>query len=237
MIPASFEYTGPVFSSRDYAPFQKNDFFVTLSPSDRAIPLGTQGPSQESSSAAAAKPPEDSVGMQLLKALAKAAADERQKEDQAAASAAAERQRQAQAAEAQRQAELAAATPPPPAAPSPAPAGPPADDPIGDGGFITPPTSFDALMCFPEDLARKSSWKPGGKMAAFQDMAASYITSVAKPGWQYWISEAQYERFDPTTNASGDQFVSAVSPDSGRFDEFNPQCPSGYEAFLVHVNH
>jgi hypothetical protein len=42
MIPASFEYTGPAFSSRDGAPFQKNDFFVTLSPSDRAIPLGLQ---------------------------------------------------------------------------------------------------------------------------------------------------------------------------------------------------
>jgi hypothetical protein len=43
------------------------------------------------------KPPEDTAGMQMLKALAKAAADERQKEDQAAAAAAAERQRQAQA--------------------------------------------------------------------------------------------------------------------------------------------
>jgi hypothetical protein len=56
MIPASFEYTGPVFSSRDGAFFQKNDFFVTLSPSDRAIPLGKQtssgGASQSSSGAA-----------------------------------------------------------------------------------------------------------------------------------------------------------------------------------------
>ena len=43
------------------------------------------------------KPPEDSPGAQLLKALAKVAAEERQKEEQAAAAAAAERQRQAQA--------------------------------------------------------------------------------------------------------------------------------------------
>ena len=74
-------------------------------------------------------------------------------------------------------------------------------------------------------------------MAAFQDMAARYIASVAKPGWQYWVSEAQYEKFDPTTSTSGDQFVSAVSPDSGRFDEFDPKCPSGYEGFLILVSH
>jgi hypothetical protein len=43
------------------------------------------------------KPPEDTVGMQMLKALAKAAEEERQKEDQAAAAAATERQKQAQA--------------------------------------------------------------------------------------------------------------------------------------------
>jgi hypothetical protein len=43
------------------------------------------------------KPQEDSVGMQLLKDLAKAAAEQRQQQDQAAAAAAAERQRQAQA--------------------------------------------------------------------------------------------------------------------------------------------
>jgi hypothetical protein len=43
------------------------------------------------------KPPEDSVGTQFLKALAKAAAEQRQKQDQADAAAAAERRRQAQA--------------------------------------------------------------------------------------------------------------------------------------------
>ena len=240
MMPASYEYTGPPgFIDGPWFNYdsKKNELHVKLGPSDRAIQLATQGPSQESSSAAAAKPPEASVGMQLLKALAKAAADERQKEDEAAASAAAERQRQGRAAEARRQAQLAVATPPPTVAPSSAPAGPPADDPIGGGGFITPPATFNALMCLPEDLGRKSSWKPGSKMAAFQDMAARYIASVAKPGWQYWISEAQYERFDPTTSSSGDQFVSAVSPDSGRFDEFDPKCPSGYEGFLILVSH
>src|SRR6185437_6263636 len=43
------------------------------------------------------KPPEDSIGMQFLKALAQAAAEDHQKQVEAAAAAAAERQRQAQA--------------------------------------------------------------------------------------------------------------------------------------------
>ena len=43
------------------------------------------------------KPKEDSVGVQLLKELAKAAAEQRQQQDQAASAAAAKRQRQAQA--------------------------------------------------------------------------------------------------------------------------------------------
>jgi hypothetical protein len=40
MIPASFEYRGPVFPNHDND--HKNDFIVTLSPSNRAIPLGKQ---------------------------------------------------------------------------------------------------------------------------------------------------------------------------------------------------
>ncbi|MEO8724526.1 MAG: hypothetical protein ABI383_00250 [Acidobacteriaceae bacterium] len=133
-----------------------------------------------------------------------------------------------------------AATPPPPTAPSPPPASPPADDPIGTGGFITPPTSFNALLCVSADLANNRSWsKPeaGSKMDTFKYRVASYIKSVAKPGWEYWIGQGQYERFNPATTSSGGQFVSAVSPDSGRFDEFDPHCPSGYAAFWVQVRH
>jgi hypothetical protein len=197
------------------------------------VPLGKAVPSSNTP----AKPPEDSIGMQLLKALAKAAAEERQKQDQAAAE---ERQRQAQAAEAQRQAELAATPPPPPAAPSAPPPSPLADDPIGGGGLITPPSSFKSLLCVSEDLVTNNSWnqpEAGSKMAAFKDLAGRYIVSVAKPGWEYWIAQGQYERFDPAAASSGDEFISAVSPDSGKFDEFDPQCPSGYSAFWVQVRH
>lgn len=133
-----------------------------------------------------------------------------------------------------------AAPRPPAAAPASPPASPPAEDSFGSGGFITPPTSFNALLCVSADLANNSSWsKPeaGSKMATFKDLAADYIISVAKPGWEYWIVQGQYERFDPATTTSGDQFVSAVSPDSGRFDEFDPKCPSGYAAFWVPVRH
>jgi hypothetical protein len=31
--------------------------------------------------------------------------------------------------------------------------------------------------------------------------------------------------------------VSPVSPDSGRFDEFDPHCPSGYSGFNLQVKH
>ena len=234
MIPASFEYTGPVFRPKNYGDW-KNDFFVTLGPSDRAIPLLPQtssgGASQSSGGAGSSQSNGDAssslcgpVSCSVLQDLRKGVRDA-----EAERAAAEDRQKQAQAAEAQRQSERAAIAPPP--------ASPPAIDRFGSGGFTTPPTSFNALMCLPADLAHNSSWKPGSKMAAFQDMAARYIASVAKPGWQYWISQAQYERFNPATSTSGDQFVSAVSPDSGRFDEFDPQCPSGYEGFWVQVHH
>jgi hypothetical protein len=116
---------------------------------------------------------------------------------------------------------------------------PPDDDPIGSGGFITPPTSFNVMLCVPADIANDSSWsspEAGSKMAAFKNLAASYIISIAKPSWEYWIAQGQYERFDPATT-NGDQVVSEVSPESGRFDEFDPKCPSGYGAFWVQVNH
>ena len=209
------------------------------------FPLGT---GQPSSGNTPSKPPEDSVGMQLLKALAQAAAEERQKKEQAAAAAAeSQRQAQAAAAEGQRQQQIAEAErPPDPAAaappaipPAPAPASTDNDDPIGSGGFITPPTSFNAMMCVPAEIANSSSWttpEAGSKMAAFRDLVAHYIVSTAKPGWEYWIAPGRYDQFDPATSTSGDQFVSAVSPDSGRFDEFNPQCPTGYSGFWVKVS-
>jgi hypothetical protein len=196
------------------------------------------GKGQPASGNTPQKPPEDSVGMQMLKALAKAAAEEGQKKQQADA-AAAESQRQAQAAQEQRQPDPPAAAPPAPAPPSPAPASTPADDPIGGGGFIAPPTSFNAMMCVPAAIANDSAWsapEAGSKMAAFRGVVAHYIVSIAKPSWEYWVIPGQYESFDPASPTSGNQIVSAVSPESGRFDEFDPKCPSGYSGYWVKVS-
>jgi hypothetical protein len=135
------------------------------------------------------------------------------------------------------------ATPPAPATPTtaptppPPPPPPPEDDPIGGGGFITPPSSFKALLCIPQDLVDTYSFNdpdPGSKMEAFKDLAASFIVSVAKPDWQYWIEEGQFERFDPAT-ATGDQIVSQISPDSGRFDVFDPHCPANTAAYTIGI--
>jgi hypothetical protein len=246
LIPVSLAYYGQI-EQLFVDPVRVH---VSLGPTDRAIPLGTQGPSQASSNTPA-KPSGDSGDASpglcgkvscwdyFAQGLAKAAADERQKQDQAAAAAAEERQRQAQAAaEAQRQAELAAATPPP--APAPARVSAPNPDLIGGGGFITPPTTFKVMLCVPAAIGNSSSWnqpEAGSKMDTFKNRVASYIFSIAKPGWEYWIVQGQYERFDPSAPMSGDQIVSAVSPDSGRFDRFDPTCPSGYAVFLVTVKH
>lgn len=231
MISATYEYSGPLGSWRAGFP-SNHELHVKLDSSDRAIPLGPQssngGASQRSSSAGTSQSDggaspslcgKVSCWDLFLQGLNQAAKDDK----------------------AQKAAANAHNNPPPPRPPennlptSPQPA--PADDPIGGGGFIAPPTSFTVLMCLPEDLARNSSWRPGSKMAAFQDMAGLYIASVAKPGWQYWISQAQYEKFDPARTASGDHFITAVSPDSGRFDQFDPKCPSGYEGWSLPVRH
>ncbi|HTG13710.1 MAG TPA: hypothetical protein VK747_00425, partial [Blastocatellia bacterium] len=180
MIPASYEYTGPPgFNEGPWFNYDSkdNELHIELGPSNRAIPLGKQPSSgvaaQGSGGAVSSQSNSDASPSlcgkvscwdylvegvrQAAAQSAKAAADEHQKQVQATAAAAEERQRQAQAAEAQRQAELAAAPPPPLAAPSPEPASPPADDPIGGGGFIAPPTSFNALLCLSADVANNSS--------------------------------------------------------------------------------
>jgi hypothetical protein len=61
--------------------------------------------------------------------------------------------------------------------------------------------------------------------------------SVATPGFEYWIGAGQFERFDSARPASGANIISAVSPDSGRFDIFDPQCPANCALYQVQVNH
>jgi hypothetical protein len=226
----------------EFLPEHAGKYTVTMAwEGDRFFtPLGTGQPAAGNTPQ---KPPEDSVGMQVLKALAKAAAEEGRKKQEADA-AAAESQRQAQAAQEQRQADpppvAPPAAPPAPATPPPAPPNTPEDDPIGSGGIIAPPATFNALMCVPAAIANDSAWsapEAGSKMAAFRDVVAQYIVSIAKPGWEYWVIPGQYESFDPASPTSGNQIVSTVSPASGRFDEFDPKCPSGYSGYWVKVSH
>jgi hypothetical protein len=61
------------------------------------------------------------------------------------------------------------------ARPQPAP---PADDPIGGGGFITPPSSFKAMLCVPRNLVEQDAWatpKSGSKMDAFKRVVWTYV--------------------------------------------------------------
>jgi hypothetical protein len=196
------------------------------------VPLGKA----VASSNTPAKPPEDSIGMQFLKALAKEAAEEGRKQEQAKAdAAAAERQRQEAAAEAQRQADLAASTPPPSAPPTPAPASPSDDDPIGAGGFITPPDQRDVVLCVQAGLIQldHDSWNMpviGGKMVTFQNFVGPYILSVAQPGWQYGIGDQAYARFNPAATADPASFVFAIPPGQ----QATPgSCPEGYSIFWL----
>jgi hypothetical protein len=117
---------------------------------------------------------------------------------------------------------------------------PPEDDPIGGGGFITPPSSFKAMLCVPRNLVERDAWEhpeSGSRMDAFKRVVWTYVVSVAKPGFEYWIGAGQFERFDSVRPASGANIVSVVSPDSGRFDIFDPQCPANYALYQVQVNH
>jgi hypothetical protein len=133
-----------------------------------------------------------------------------------------------------------AALPPPTAPPPPPPAAPPPpdDDPIGGGGFIVAPSTYNVLLCIPQNLVDKYSFTnpdAGSKMETFKNLAANYIFSVAKPGWQYWIADGQFERFNPASVTKGDKIVSQISPDSGRFDEFNPRCPANTAGFTIAI--
>ncbi len=189
---------------------------------------------QQASVNTPAAQPEDSLGTQFLKALAKAAADENQKEKQAAA----ERQSQEQAAEAQRQSEAAATAPAAPPSPAAAPSSPLAsatdDDPIGGGGFITPPDPR-IMLCVQAGLIQldHDSWNMpviDGKMIAFQHFIGSYILSVAQPGWLYGITDKAYARFDPAAASDPAGFVSPIPPDR----QATPgNCPGGYSTFWL----
>jgi len=123
----------------------------------------------------------------------------------------------------------------PPAQPAKFPK--PDSDPLGPGGFIGPPSNFPVTVCLAGSLV--ASWDnhaTGSKMDSFKDFAAIYIKSNGMPDWEYWISEQQYNRYQPGTSSDGSNFISAVSPDSGRFDPINPTCPAGYATYHLPVS-
>lgn len=122
---------------------------------------------------------------------------------------------------------------PPPAVPS---TPPPDDDPIGGGGFISPPREFSALICVPRQLVdRWNAAAPNGKMAAFKQIVAAYVISVAQPGWQYWVVPGQFEQFNPAATGNAERIVSKVSPDSGRFDPLDFRCRASDSGYTVPV--
>jgi hypothetical protein len=155
MIPASYEYTGlPGFIKGPWFNYdwKKNELHVKLGPSDRAIPMGKQtssgGASQGSGAAGSSQSGGDASPSMcgkvscwdlFVQGVKQAAKD----------------------SEAQRAAANANHNPPPPQpstnrlAPPPPPAPPPSpaprqaeplDDPIGQGGFITPPSGYGKTL-------------------------------------------------------------------------------------------
>jgi len=135
LIPASYEFTGPLFPwSRGYG-FANNELHVSISPNDRAIPFGKQasgsGASQSTGGGGQGQG-DANVGLcgkvscwdDFVQGLKQAAKDN----------------------EARRAANTNGPRPSPPSISPPAPpppAAPPADDddPFGPGGFITPPSN------------------------------------------------------------------------------------------------
>jgi hypothetical protein len=130
-------------------------------------------------------------------------------------------------------------------APAPAPAPPPAspapvDDPIGSGGFISAPSTFNVMVCIERPLIDRQAWdnpRPRTKMQAFKTMVLTYIVSVAKPDWEYWISESQFANYLIGKTPGAGQVVSAKSPSSGLVDPIHPGCPSAYSGYWVQAGH
>ena len=101
----------------------------------------------------------------------------------------------------------AAPSPAPPPTPAPRPAAPvDDDDPIGAGGFITPPTTAVMQICVSADFA--PSWEnpsAGPEMAAFRSLIGDYIVEAGKSGEQFRLKDSAYGTFESarqTTPAS-----------------------------------
>jgi hypothetical protein len=101
---------------------------------------------------------------------------------------------------------------PRPAVPSPAPAPTPAprpaapvddDDPIGAGGFITPPTAAVMQICVSADFAPE--WEnpsAGPEMADFRGIIGDYILHNGKNGEQFRLKDSAYDTFESARQAA-----------------------------------
>jgi hypothetical protein len=90
-------------------------------------------------------------------------------------------------------------------APPPNPATAPADDddPIGAGGFITPPTVAVMQICVSADFA--SSWEnpsAGPEMADFRGIIGDYILHNGKNGEQFRLKDSAYGTFESARQAA-----------------------------------
>jgi hypothetical protein len=92
---------------------------------------------------------------------------------------------------------------PPAAAPGPAPRrAEPVDDPIGQGGFITPPAP-PVQICISVDFV--PAWEnpsAGPEMEAFRGLIGDYLLAEGKGGQQYRIKSNAYGTFESARRAA-----------------------------------
>ena len=93
-------------------------------------------------------------------------------------------------------------TPALPPSPAPRPVAPADDDPIGQGGFITPPTVTVMQICVSADFA--ASWEnpSGPEMEAFRGLIGDYVLADGKSGQQYRIKSNAYATFESARRAA-----------------------------------
>jgi len=86
--------------------------------------------------------------------------------------------------------------------PAPRPAAPVDDDPIGQGGFITPPTVAVMQICVSADFAPSWENPSGPEMEAFRNLIGTYVVDNGKAGEQYRIKSNAYETFESARRAA-----------------------------------
>jgi type IV secretory pathway TraG/TraD family ATPase VirD4 len=96
----------------------------------------------------------------------------------------------------------------------------PADDPIGNGGFITPPPQqIKVEFCIPTDLAKRliqEKIAPGSELDQFRLVVFAFIRDHGTEQVQFRVRENAFERFDagrratPPYELSPEQMVDSV---------------------------